>query len=195
MRGSFRLAPDRDWMPMQAEEILSTTGLAWKATVGQGLIQMRGVDYYSNGKGRTRFSLWGAIPVVNASNLDIDRSARGRWIGELFWLPAALLPQRGAIWQVLDENTIQASLKTDGEPMTLTLAIDLQGKLLKVSLLRWGNQSEDGSYTEIPFGGTVAAEQTFEGYTIPSQMGAGWWMGTDRYFEFIQIAIEQAKFQ
>lgn len=195
MSGSIRLAPDQDWMPLQAEELLSTKGFVWKATAGKGMMQMRGADYYTSGKGRMRFSLWGLIPVVNASNLDVIRSGIGRWAGEYFWLPSALLPQYGVTWQAIGPNTIQARLKADGETIALTFAIDDQGRLLRGSLPRWGNQTENGQYAEIPFGGEHQAEQTFGGYTIPSQMGAGWWMGTDRYFEFIRVTIEQAQFR
>ncbi|HEY9641729.1 MAG TPA: DUF6544 family protein [Coleofasciculaceae cyanobacterium] len=194
LQGSMRLAPDQDWMPLQAEEILSTQGFIWKATAGQGMMQMQGADYYTNGDGRSRFSLWGLIPVVNAHSSDTIRSGIGRWAGEYFWLPSVLLPQRGVSWQAIDERTIQANLKADDVPITLTFVIDEQGRLLRGSLLRWGNQTEEGHYTEIPFGGENLAEQTFDGYTIPSQMGAGWWIGTDRYFEFIRMTVKQAQF-
>jgi hypothetical protein len=40
----------------------------------------------------------------------------------------------------------------------------------------------------------MEAEQTFDGYTIPSQMKAGWWIGTNRYVESFQFTIEQAQF-
>jgi hypothetical protein len=195
MSGSIRLAPDKDWMPLQAEEILSTKGFVWKATAGQGLMQMQGADYYTNREGRMRFSLWGLIPVVNASNPDVLRSAIGRWAGEYFWLPSALLPERGVSWRAIDNNSIQATLKADGETIVLTFAIDNQGRLLRGTLPRWGNKAEDGQYAEIPFGGEYQAEQTFGGYTIPSQMGAGWWIGTDRYFEFIRTTLEQVQFR
>lgn len=195
MQGTIRLAPDQEWMNVQAEERLSTQGFVWKARAGKGIMQMQGADYYTNGTGRMRFSLWGLIPVVTAQNPDVTRSAIGRWIGECFWLPSALLPQRGVDWRVIDNNTIQASLKANDEPITLTFVIDQEGRLLKSSFLRWGDQTEDKHYAEIPFGGTYAAEQTFGGYTIPSQMDAGWWIDTDRYFEFFRVTVEQAEFQ
>jgi hypothetical protein len=194
LSGSIRLAPDQDWMPLQAEEMLSTKGFVWKATAGQSMMQMRGADYYTTGKGRMRFSLWWLIPVVNASSPDVIRSGIGRWAGEYFWLPSALLPQYGVNWQAIGPHTIQARLKADGEAITLTFAIDDQGRLLRGTLPRWGDRTEDGQYAEIPFGGEHQAEQTFSGYTIPSQMGAGWWIGTDRYFEFIRVTVEQAQF-
>jgi hypothetical protein len=194
MRGTMRLAPEQAWMPIQAEEILSTQGFIWKAIARAGLMQMRGADYYTQGNGRTRFSLWGLIPLVNAHNPNVMRSAIGRWIGEYFWLPSALLPQNGVSWKAIDANTIQADLKADGEPIALTFVIDDRGQLLKGFLLRWGDQTEDKHYAKIPFGGEYAAEQTFGGYTIPAQMGAGWWFGTERYFEFFRVTLEQAQF-
>jgi hypothetical protein len=198
MNGNIRLAPNQAWMPFHAEERLTTNGFVWKATAGQGMMQMRGADYYlhreGREEGRMRFSLWGLIPVVNAHNPDVMRSAIGRLAGEWFWLPSALLPSRGVSWRVMDHNTIQASFKANHEPITLTLVIDDRGRLLKSSLLRWGDQTDDKHYAEIPFGGEYQAEQTFGGYTIPSQMGAGWWIGTDRYFEFIRTTIQHVEF-
>ncbi|MCY6492983.1 DUF6920 family protein [Leptolyngbya sp. GGD] len=194
MKGSIRLAPNQDWMPLQAEELLSTVGFVWQAKAGQGMLQMQGADYYTAGTGRMRFSLWGLLPVVNAQSPDLIRSAIGRSVGELFWLPSVLLPQRGVSWQAIDDNTIQASLALDNEPITVTFVIDNQGRLLKSSFLRWGDQTEDQHYANIPFGGKYQAEQTFGGYTIPTQMGAGWWIDSDRYFEFFRVTIEQAAF-
>jgi hypothetical protein len=195
MHGNIRLAPEQAWTPLQADETLSPRGFVWKATAVQGLMQMRGADYYTQGKGRMRFSLWGLIPAINAHNPDVIRSGMGRWAGESFWLPSALLPERGVSWQVIDHNTIQAHLKVDGEPIALTFVIDDQGRLMRSFLPRWGNQTADKRYAEIPFGGNYQAEETFGGYTIPSQMGAGWWFGTNHYFEFFRVSIKQAVYQ
>lgn len=190
MNGSFKLGQDKPWLPMQATEILSTKGFIWQATIGRGLFQMVGADYYANRIGKMQFALLGLLPLVNASSSNINRSSIGRLAGEFIWLPAALLPQQGIDWRAIDENTIQASLKIDGEPITLTLTIDANGKLLKFSLPRWGDRSPDGSWTYIPFGGEVQAERSFNGFTIPSQVSAGWWYGTDSYFESFRTAIE-----
>jgi hypothetical protein len=195
MSGTMRLAPGQDWMPIRAEELLSHRGFVWQAIAGEGWMKMRGADYYTQGNGRMRFSLWGLVPVVNVHNPDVMRSAIGRWIGEYFWLPSALLPQKGVRWKAIDANMIQADLKADSEPITLTFVIDDRGRLLRSSLLRWGNQTEDKNYANIPFGGEYLAEQTFGGYTIPSRMGAGWWFGTERYFEFFRVTLEQTRFQ
>jgi len=195
MNGSFRLSSDKPWLPMQAEQIISALkGFVWKAKIGSGLIKFIGADYCFNNFARMRFSIWGIIPVVNAHNQDITRSAIGRFVGESFWLPSALLPQNSVDWQAIDDNTIEASMKVDDEPVILKFVIDSKGKVLKVSLLRWGDKTEDGSHTYIPFGGEVLSEKTFEGFTIPSQINVGWWFGTDKYFDFFRANVEQAEF-
>ncbi|MBD2774241.1 DUF6920 family protein [Iningainema tapete] len=196
MSGSFRLGQDKPWLSMWAKQIISAKGFVWKAAIGRSLFQMRGADYYINGSGRMQFSLWGLLPLVNAHSPDIVRSSIGRLAGELVLLPTALLPNGGVSWKAIDDRTIQASLKIDGEPVTLTLVIDpANGKLLKLSVPRWGDKTEDGSYSYIPFGGEYQEERTFGGFTIPSGMSAGWWFETDRYLEFFRAKIEQAEFR
>ncbi|WP_242055467.1 DUF6920 family protein [Nostoc flagelliforme] len=125
----------------------------------------------------------------------LTRSSIGRFTGEFFWLPSALLLQHNVTWKAIDERTIQASLNIDGELITLTLVTDFNGKLLKLSFLRWGEHTEDGSYAYIPFGGEFQEEQTFGGFTIPAQINAGWWFGTERYLEFFRAKVEQAEFR
>jgi hypothetical protein len=194
MSGQFRLAQDKPWMPMQAQEIITSNGFVWKAKIGSRLSQFQGADYYFNRSGRMQFALLGLLPIVDVHNADTARSALGRLVGELMWLPSALLPQRGVKWSAIDDYTIQADLKIDDEPVTLTLGIDTNGKLLESYVMRWGNYTQDGSWTYIPMGGKCYTEQTFGGFTIPSQVGAGWWFGSEQYFEFFQGTIEQAKF-
>jgi hypothetical protein len=194
MEGQFRLAQDKPWMPMQAQEILTSKGFVWKAKIGHGLSQFQGTDYYFDRSGRMRFSILGLVPIVNVQNSDTARSAIGRFVTELMWLPSALLPQQGVQWQAIDDHTIQAHLKVDDEPITLTFVIDENGRLLEGYALRWGNYTKDSSWMYIPMGGKCYAEQTFDGFTIPSQVGVGWWFGSEQYFEFFQSTIEQAEF-
>jgi hypothetical protein len=195
MGGRFRLAPDQPWLSMQAQEILTRQGFIWKAKIGSGLSQFQGADYYLNRSGRMRFAILGLLPVVNVQNPDTTRSAIGRLAAELTWLPSALLPRQGVQWSAIDDRTIQARLQVDDEPVTIALKIDTEGKLLASYALRWGDRTKDGKWTYIPMGAKCEAERTFGGFTIPSQVGAGWWIGTEQYFEFFQGAIEQADFR
>ena len=73
-------------MPMQAEEIISTEGFLWRATIGTGLVRLFVADRYANRSGRVYVTLWGAIPIVNRQDPNITRATIGRLaiaIGEL----------------------------------------------------------------------------------------------------------------
>jgi hypothetical protein len=193
MRGHFRLAPDQPWLPMQAQEIITPQGFVWKASIGRGLSQFKGADYYLNRVGCMRFVLLGCVPVAQMQNPNTARSAIGRLAAELIWLPSALLPQQGVQWRAIDEYTIEAQIKQDDEPVTLTLSLDDTGKVLASSARRWGNQTSDRRWTYIPMGGQCHTEQTFGGLTIPSRVSVGWWFGSAHYFEFFQATIEQVE--
>jgi len=194
MSGSLRMGQDQPWLSMQAREIISVKGFIWQATIGRGLLQFKGADSYAHGIGRVQFSLWGFLPLVNAHNPNITRSSIGRLVAEFIWLPSALLPQNGVSWQAIDENTIQAGLKVNGEIVTLTLTIDNNGKPIKLSFPRWSDLAKDTDWTYIPMGGEFPAERNFSGYTIPSQVILGYWFGTDQYYESFHGKLEQAEF-
>ncbi|HEY9771201.1 MAG TPA: DUF6544 family protein [Coleofasciculaceae cyanobacterium] len=191
MSGSFRLKPDADWLSLQASQIISTaSGFIWKANIGKSWLKFSGADYYAQHQGRVRFSLWGLIPMVDAQNKDINRSGVGRLSIEYVWLPSALLPQNNVAWQAISDNTIQANFHIDNEPIALTLNIDTNGKLLNVSLPRWGER-KDGQWQYLLLGGEIQAEQTFGGYTVPAKIDAGYWFG-NKYWSFFQATIKQA---
>ncbi|WP_339366868.1 DUF6920 family protein [Calothrix sp. 336/3] len=192
MAGSFKLG--EKWVPMVASEILAKDGFVWKAHIGEGLLKFSGADYYKNGEGGVEFALWGMLPIARDSSPDAMRSATGRLAGELIWLPSVLLTLPDITWKAIDDNTIEANFHINHEPITLTLVIDSSGKPLKISFPRWGNQTEDGHYTYIPFGGEILAEREFNGLRIPSQLHMGWWFGSERYGEFFRCAIAGAKF-
>jgi hypothetical protein len=93
MRGTMRLKPEREWMPMKARQILAPPkGFVWRAEADDGLMRFSGGDHFVNGSGRVRFWLWGVIPLVNQEGPDVSRAALGRLVCETIWLPSSLLP-------------------------------------------------------------------------------------------------------
>ena len=192
MSGMLKAKEDATWMPLQATQILTTgRGFVWKAKAkAVGPIFMSVTDHYAAGEGRIRVTLLGLLPMVNASNPDIAKSAAGRLLGESCWLPTAFLPQYGAVWQEVDSLHAKVTLTVDDLTTTLTLTIDDQGKLKEVVLPRW----KDDIKEFVPFGVVMEEEQKFGGYTIPSQLSGGWRYGSEQYAEFFRFSIEQAMF-
>ena len=192
MSGTIQPKDDAPWMPLQATQILTPgRGFIWKAEVeAAGPVFMSVTDHYAAGEGRMRVALLGLLPMVNASNPDIAKSAAGRLLGEYVWLPAAFLPQHGAVWQEVDSLHAEVTLTVDDLTATLTLTIDEEGRLKEVVLPRWRDDIKEF----VPFGVAIEEEQAFGGYTIPSRLRGGWWYGSERYSEFVRFTIEQAAF-
>jgi len=190
MTGAMRLGPGLPWLPLTAQQVLAPpAGFLWEASVGAPLLRFVGGDSYANGQGRTAFRLWDLVPVVAARGPDVSRAARGRLAIESIWQPAALLPQRGAAWEAIDARTARATVTIDGEPIPLTLTVEEDGRLRSIAMARWGNLAPDGRYRPIPFGATILAEGTFEGYTIPARVEVRWWHGTDHPFDFFRADV------
>lgn len=192
IRGHLRLGTS--WQSLRAEEIIAPfDGFVWKTTVTIGPISISGADTCTPDHGRVHFGLFGLIPVVNASGPDILKSSLGRLVIESMWQPASLLPQRGVLWHALDEHHIQATITINDETIQPIFTIDHTGRLESVVVQRWNDQEQ----ADIPCGGTIDGEHCFHGYTIPSQLNAGWWYGTDHYREdgeFLRCTITNARF-
>jgi len=58
-------------------------------------------------------------------------------------------------------------------------------------MMRWGDKTEDGTFSHVPFGAVIEDESTFGGYTMPSRVRVGCNPDSDKYFEFFQATIEE----
>jgi hypothetical protein len=191
--GSIRLG--EDWSPFSAEQLLTTRGLVWKADSRVGPLPITATDYYASEQGRMRVAALGFVPIVNASGPDMTRSTIGRLAIEYMWLPSAWLPQAGTRIDAVDDERFGVAVTVGGETTRLVLRVDPDGRLVENTCLRFGNQTPDGRYQYIPFGGPLDAEATFGGYTIPTRLRIGWWYGTDRYQEEFRFQIISAAYR
>lgn len=193
--GSIKPSKSMPWMPLQAEQIIvKERGFVWKARVGSGPLFLAGADHYLDGDSRMKISLFGLIPVVNETGPDLARSALGRLLVESLTLPTAILPGPHVRIEGRDDSRFDAVVDLHGETTPLTVTVGADGSPREIVFQRWGNLTGDGSFGHIPYGVTVAEEQTFGGYTIPSRISAGWWYGTDRYLEVIRLEVDWAQF-
>ncbi|MFQ5584668.1 MAG: DUF6544 family protein, partial [Calditrichia bacterium] len=124
MTGSIQPNPGGAWMPFEAQQILTPgRGFIWQAKAKMaGFLPVHVTDSYAGGEGRMQVSLLGFLPGVNASSPDVTKSAAGRLVGECVWLPAALLPRHGALWEELDSTHAQVTLSLDDLTTPLTLS-------------------------------------------------------------------------
>lgn len=195
MHGTLRLSPEGEPLPMRAEQVLAPpAGFIWRARVGRGILRFRGYDRYGRARGAMRWWLLGVVPIVRAGGVDVTRSAAGRLGGEAVFVPAALLPGRGAAWEAVDDSTARVRLVVDGEPVTTTLRVDADGRLRHASLLRWrDNAGSAPGY--VRFDVELSGERTSGGYTVPAHMRAGWRLGEPDEFPFFDATVDSAEYR
>jgi hypothetical protein len=194
--GRLRLSPKQGWMRLDCEETIEQErGFLWKARVG-GAMRISGFDRYTDGEGEMRWRLWGLVPVMSAMGEDITRSARGRFAGELIFLPGALLPRQGVSWTAEGNDAACASVEIDGERIELHLAIDGEGRLKRLDMRRWGNYGlPKGRWAHIPYAAVSGGEREFEGYSIPDRISVAWWARTVREFEYFEGRVASAAYR
>jgi hypothetical protein len=194
MEGEIKL---KRWYPFSAEELISwNQGMIWKARVSMNMIPIIGFDRWTGGQGCMLWKIFGLIPIIKEEGDDISRSTAGRIIAELVWLPSVLAGS-SVSWKEVGPERLEANIDAFGQSTILNLTTNNDGHLETVMLQRWGNP-EGGKFNNIPFGGIVERESTFDGYTIPSQLRIGWYFGTDRFYpegEFFRCQIKEAFFR
>lgn len=177
---------------MTARQILSPAHeFVWTPIMHSGAMSISGSDTLVQGGGWTRFWINGLIPVVNLQvSPDLSRSARARAAMEAVWAPASVLAANGVTWAQTGPDTARLTFGTGTEPVDLTLAAD--GRVLEVVTMRWSDVNADKTFRLQPFGGTVEAEQTFGGFTIPSELEVGNHYGSPDYLPFFQARVTAA---
>lgn len=195
VRGEMRLSKDDAFRSLTADAIVAPPrGFVWRATVGEGRGRFEGYDWLEGDEAGVEFYAVHALPVAHRRGLDVSRSAAGRLAAESILAPASLLPSRGVRWEVEAPDTIRATLRIAGEPHSVTIVQDEAGRVLRASLLRWGDLTADKRPSWIPFGVDVDAERTFEGITYPSSVRVAWWYGAPQHFEFYRAELEAVPF-
>lgn len=191
MHGSIKL---KTWSPFTAEQVVCCGhGFIWSATAWVNGLPIVGSDRIIDRIGAMQWKLLGLFPVMTGTGADITRSAAGRFHTELILLPSALC--RGDVaWSSPEVSHLHASFIAQGEQAELDLTIDPAGRLKMAKLPRWGNP-EGREHHYVDFGAIVEEEGTFCGYTIPTRLRVGWYLGSDQFQsegEFFRATIDHA---
>lgn len=198
MAGQFLLGEkdNPQQFTMQARQILAPPReFVWLPEMRSGLMEITGSDGLIDGAAWTRFWLARTIPLVQmAATEGLDRSAMARPALEAIWAPASLLPSNGARWQQTGQNSARIGFGEGDTLVELDMEFDADGRVLSVSTLRWSDANPDRTFRLQPFGGTMEAEATFAGYTIPSVVRVGNHYGTPQYFPFFNATITEARY-
>lgn len=145
--GRFRLAADKPWLPIQAEQVYATNPPAfqWRARFKMfGLWIMHARDTYRHGHGHMFGKIAGLISVFDARGPEIDQGTRLRYLNEMTWFPIALLSDY-ITWQAVDEQSFDVTFTDGSQSVTARLVVDALGRLTNFITQRY--RESKGTYT------------------------------------------------
>jgi hypothetical protein len=198
-RGQIALGAKNDpgYQPMRAEQILAPPhGLVWRLRAGRGVLRLSGSDGFDGNDSWVRFWLLNTLPIVRAGgNADHARAAFGRVVAEAaFWTPAALLPQTGVSWEAAGADVARATVACHGVTQTVDITLAEDGRPIMVAIPRWSDANPEKRYRLQPFGGYLSRFRHFDGYTLPTRVEGGNFIGTEDYFAFYKAQVDDLRF-
>jgi len=198
MEGSFHLgtkdAPQT--YAMTARQILAPPDqFVWIPEMRSGPLVISGSDALHDSHAWTRFWMMWSLPVAQAAATEgLDRAALARPALEAIWAPASFLPQNGARWEQTGPDTARVTLGTDEKEVAIDLVLAADGRVKEIVTQRWSDANPQKTYQYQPFGGTMTADTTFGGFTIPTDAHVGNFFGTEDYFPFFEAQITAATY-
>ena len=192
--GTIQLGGWRDYAATQRLSLAG--GFVWAATASRFGLPVVGFDRYTRRGGQMSWKLLSRLPVNTADGPDVTRSAAGRHAGEvLLAAPAAALNSR-VKWHAVDADRATARIRVDAGHHEVELTVGADGALTSMLMSRWGS-IPDGSFGVRVFGAEFTQESTFEGFTIPTTIVAGWDFGTPGWAagQFIRCTVDGAHYR
>lgn len=200
MTGTFLLGDNDSFQTyrMTARQVLRAPDqFVWLPKLRAGVMSIVGFDALVDGEAWTRFWFMGVVPVAQGrSSSDLVRSAQFRAAVESgVWAPASLLPERAVRWEQVGPDQAQVTFERTDPAIVLRMTLDEAGAVREVVGQRWSNANRDKVFQLQPFGGTMLAEGTFDGFTVPTTVSVGNHYGTNNYLPFFQARITGAAYE
>lgn len=176
MEGRVRWKRGSDPIPFSAKQVLAPPrGFVWKAWAGRWPFMVAGFEALREGRCWARWWRYGVVPVDRKDGDGAARSATGRMVAEIFWLPSMLHPDfADAQWTGISDERALVRLRVGEQEIDATVTVDQAGRLQRFELLRWRTDAAgapkwtswvvDGFNDEVVWGG----------YRIPRRAQAGW---------------------
>jgi hypothetical protein len=183
------------WRSFQAKQVLAPReGYIWAVTADLFGLPIHGYDRLTHGTGDMHHRLLGRIPVTSSSGPDHTRSAAARLVSETIWAPAAALPPE-VTWEPVGQNEARLVTTFAAHAYAVTITVAPTGALTRITIPRWASLGK-APYREHLFVAECLDEGTFDGYTVPTRVTAGYDDGTGQWPEsaFIRQTIDDATY-
>jgi hypothetical protein len=115
-----------------------------------------------------------------------------RYLAEAPWVPTALLPSQGVVWEAMDDSRARATLSDAGITVTAVFHFGPRGEIVRVEAERYRDVKGVGVLT--PWGGRFHEYAEIEGMRIPMQGEVEWILPEGR-LSYWRGRITRAEYQ
>ncbi len=187
-RGQFRLAADKPWLGVEADQVYRTNppGFQWKARFKvAGLPLMYGQDTYKDGQGHMVGKLAGLFTLFDAQGDEMMQGTMLRYLQEMSWFPAGYLNDY-IRWQAVDDHAADVTYTYGGKSVTGRMFFDDRGRLLNFIAQRY--REHQGSYSLDTWSTPTVEYATIGGVNLPVA-GAGVWQLPQGDLSYIKVQL------
>jgi hypothetical protein len=188
LRGSWRAFCSR-------QRATLSRGFVWSARCRMAGLPVSGFDRYTRAAGEMRWRVLRGITLVGESGDEVSRSQAGRHAAELLAALPAVALAPSVRWEAVDRSRAVAHIRMGDEDQAVTVTVDPLGRLRQVEMERWGTPPGE-PYGRYPFGALLSEERRFDSYLVPTEVVAGWHIGTKRWDEgiFLRYRVVRCSF-
>jgi len=187
--GEIRLAPDKPWLPFQAEQWFDAAGLNFRWTARSRIarvLPVTVVDAFERGHGLLSVRIAGIVPVVRAQGPEVDRGEVLRALAELPWRPTGFSSSSKApqlAWSSPSPETLRVTFDDGATRCYVGLEVDAEGRVLAAGAPD-RPRGLGKTFVTTPWRGTFAEYKTFDGLRVPTRAEVAWFLpeGPFTYF-------------
>jgi len=190
--GVFRMAADKPWMPIKAEQAYTTDppGFHWTARLKMfGLWMVSGSDTYKAGRGHMFGKVAGLFTIFDARGDELDQGTMMRYLNEMTWFPVALLSDY-VTWKAVDDHSFDATFTDHGKSVSARFFVDQAGRLNNFVTKRY--RESNGTYTLDTWTTPMMEHGRLAGLNLPVRGQAVWKLpgGDLPYADFTLTSVE-----
>ena len=195
-RGEIRLAPDKPWLPFEADQVVraSVAEFRWTARVRMApLVTVRVVDAYEDGRGRLDARLWGVIRLAHGSGPAIDAGELIRYLAELAWCPPAYVLNPHLTFRSEDETHLRVAASARTGDVSVRLGVDPAGDVVEAYATD-RPRLVGKAYVPTGWRGAFSEHRSLAGMRIPTR-GVVTWHLDDGPFECFRGTVTDLRLE
>jgi hypothetical protein len=193
--GRFRTSLNGAWLPIRGTQFFRTSPPAF---VWWGRLRLApgawvdARDRSVDGIGNMLVRVESTFTIANSSGAQLDQGALLRLLGEMPWMPTALLDQRHVRWSAIDDRRASATLNINGREVTGVFDFGSDDLPMAFTAERYRDVG-GGQSVLTPFIGRSSDYRLVSGVLVPFHV-VGAWVVDNQPIEYADFVVEELEF-